>query len=222
MPALPGLRSAELFAAWEKWCAAEGEDHGTQTAFTLTLKKLGYDTVKDKGGAKWRGIDLAAGRSQRSFASRSFCCSVRVHERSAKGTRHGRVPVPSSVTVRHPLPCPPDRCRWAAGEPGKTDGDGFDGSTASLPTRVGGQPIDPSNPSPQPPEEARADHRSPPQPPQPGGDAVVSGDESGPSQDDGGKVPSYPASLKGDKFGSGKPCLQTPWPEGTTGDEAQH
>ena len=40
--------------------------------------------------------------------------------------------------------------------------------------------------------------------------------------DDGGKVPSYPASLKGDKFGSGKPCLQTPWPEGTTGDEAQH
>jgi phage/plasmid-associated DNA primase len=87
------VRSAELFAAWSKWCAAEGEDHGTQTAFTLTLKKLGYDTVRDKGGAKWRGISLAA-------------------------------------------------------EPDETGGDGFDGSTASLPARVGGQPDRPSHPSP--------------------------------------------------------------------------
>lgn len=54
------VRSSELFAAWSKWCAAEGEDHGTQTAFTLALKKLGYDTTRDKGGAKWQGIGLAA------------------------------------------------------------------------------------------------------------------------------------------------------------------
>jgi putative DNA primase/helicase len=53
------VRSSELFAAWSKWCASEGEDHGTQTAFTLALKKLGYNTSRDRGGAKWHGIGLA-------------------------------------------------------------------------------------------------------------------------------------------------------------------
>jgi hypothetical protein len=56
---------------------------------------------------------------------------------------------------------------------------------------------------PQHPENARADHRSSPQPPQQGGDAVVavmSGDESGPSQDsqheknrDGAELPACTA-----------------------------
>lgn len=38
---------------------------------------------------------------------------------------------------------------------------------------------------PADPEKARADHRSPPQAPQPGGDAVMSGDVNGPTQDGG-------------------------------------
>ena len=31
------VRSSELFAAWSKWCAGEGEDPGTQTAFSTEL-----------------------------------------------------------------------------------------------------------------------------------------------------------------------------------------
>jgi hypothetical protein len=50
---------------------------------------------------------------------------------------------------------------------------------------------------------------------------VVSGDESGPSQDDGGKVPSYPASLKQSIAETRRKLFADPWPEGTTGDEAQ-
>jgi len=53
--------SSELFTAWSKWCADEGEDPGTHTAFALALTNRGYDNKsKDRAGRKrWTGIGLA-------------------------------------------------------------------------------------------------------------------------------------------------------------------
>ena len=53
-------RSAELFAAWSKWCAEEGEEHGTQTAFSLALVNRGFDKRHYEFGKVWDGIGLAS------------------------------------------------------------------------------------------------------------------------------------------------------------------
>ena len=53
--------SSELFTAWCAWCAAEGEEHGTQTAFARDLQNRGLDKYKDgHGRMRWKGIGLAA------------------------------------------------------------------------------------------------------------------------------------------------------------------
>ena len=52
------VQSARLFAAWSKWCAEEGEDHGTQTAFSLALTNRGFDSGHRRIGTVWTGIDL--------------------------------------------------------------------------------------------------------------------------------------------------------------------
>jgi putative DNA primase/helicase len=53
--------SAELFAAWSKWCARENEEAGTQTAFSNALTNRGLDKTKDgRGRMRWRSIRLAA------------------------------------------------------------------------------------------------------------------------------------------------------------------
>lgn len=60
----PGLSagSSDLFTAWAKWCADEGEDPGTQTAFAATLQNKGFEKTKDRTGRmRWRGLGLAAG-----------------------------------------------------------------------------------------------------------------------------------------------------------------
>jgi putative DNA primase/helicase len=54
------VRSAELFAAWCEWCKAEGEDHGTQTAFSLALSRLGHAKRVTNAGKFWDGLALAA------------------------------------------------------------------------------------------------------------------------------------------------------------------
>lgn len=54
------IRSSDLFAAWCKWCATEGEDHGTQKAFTTALQNKGYDTRRTNVGAVWQGLGLYA------------------------------------------------------------------------------------------------------------------------------------------------------------------
>jgi putative DNA primase/helicase len=54
------IRSAELFAAWGRWCANEGEDPGTQTAFSTVLQNRGYDKRSTNRGKVWDGIALAA------------------------------------------------------------------------------------------------------------------------------------------------------------------
>jgi phage/plasmid-associated DNA primase len=52
--------STDLFTAWSKWCADEGEDPGTQTAFATALQNKGLDKTKDRTGRmRWRGIGLA-------------------------------------------------------------------------------------------------------------------------------------------------------------------
>lgn len=53
--------STELFKAWESWCASEGEEPGTQKAFSTALENKGFDKSKDGAGRmRWRGIGLAA------------------------------------------------------------------------------------------------------------------------------------------------------------------
>jgi len=52
------VRSSELFAAWSKWCAAEGVETGTNKALTEALQNRGYDTKHTNIGAVWRGLGL--------------------------------------------------------------------------------------------------------------------------------------------------------------------
>lgn len=52
--------SSELFAAWSRWCAAEGEDAGNQTAFAIRLQNKGMDNYTSSGRRRWRGVGLAA------------------------------------------------------------------------------------------------------------------------------------------------------------------
>lgn len=54
------VRSSDLFAAWSKWCADEGEDAGTQTAFSLALTNRGYDKEARASGNFWVGLGLAS------------------------------------------------------------------------------------------------------------------------------------------------------------------
>ncbi len=49
-------RSAGLFRTWCRWCEDEGEEHGTQTAFSNELANRGFDKEKTRTGALWRGI----------------------------------------------------------------------------------------------------------------------------------------------------------------------
>jgi putative DNA primase/helicase len=58
------VQSSELFAAWQKWCAGEGEDPGSQTAFSTTLVNLGYDKHATNTGKVWKGLGLAAEDSE--------------------------------------------------------------------------------------------------------------------------------------------------------------
>jgi putative DNA primase/helicase len=53
------VRSSELFAAWQKWCAGEGEDPGTQTAFSTILTNMGFDKKHTEIGKFWTGLGLA-------------------------------------------------------------------------------------------------------------------------------------------------------------------
>ena len=54
----PGKHYASqlLFNAWRNWCEAEGEEAGTQKAFTLELLRRGFDKKKTPDGAVWQGI----------------------------------------------------------------------------------------------------------------------------------------------------------------------
>jgi putative DNA primase/helicase len=52
------VQSARLFAAWSKWCAEEGEEHGTQTVFSAELSKRGFDSAHRRIGTVWMRIDL--------------------------------------------------------------------------------------------------------------------------------------------------------------------
>lgn len=52
------VRSAELFAAWQKWCAVNGEEAATQKAFTEELGRRGFSKTKSDGRMVWHGFTL--------------------------------------------------------------------------------------------------------------------------------------------------------------------
>jgi putative DNA primase/helicase len=56
------VQSADLFSAWSKWCAEEGEDAGTQTAFSLALTNRGFDKRPTNAGKIWHGLALSGGQ----------------------------------------------------------------------------------------------------------------------------------------------------------------
>lgn len=53
------VKSSELFAAWSKWCADEGEDPGSQTAFSTAITNRGYDKKHTDTGKFWQGLGLS-------------------------------------------------------------------------------------------------------------------------------------------------------------------
>ena len=52
------VKSSDLFTAWQKWCAAESEDAGTQTAFSNELTNRGYDKERENSGMFWQRLGL--------------------------------------------------------------------------------------------------------------------------------------------------------------------
>ena len=50
--------SSDLFAAWSKWCAEEGEEPGSATAFATMLQNKGFDNYTSSGRRRWRGVGL--------------------------------------------------------------------------------------------------------------------------------------------------------------------
>jgi putative DNA primase/helicase len=50
--------SSELFAAWSAWCKDEGEEPGTQTAFSAALTNRGFDNYTSNGRRRWRSLGL--------------------------------------------------------------------------------------------------------------------------------------------------------------------
>jgi putative DNA primase/helicase len=54
------VRSAELFNAWVAWCKVEGEESGTNKAFSTMLEAKGYDKRPTNVGAVWLKLGLAA------------------------------------------------------------------------------------------------------------------------------------------------------------------
>ena len=52
--------STELFAAWSKWCAREGVDPGTATAFATLLQNKGFENYTYSGRRRWRSLSLIA------------------------------------------------------------------------------------------------------------------------------------------------------------------
>jgi len=53
------VRSSDLFAAWSRWCTAEGEEGGTNKAFTSALLNRGFDKRTTNVGVVWDGLGLA-------------------------------------------------------------------------------------------------------------------------------------------------------------------
>jgi putative DNA primase/helicase len=58
------VRSSELFSAWSKWCANEGEESGTNKAFTEALQIRSFTTRRTNVGVMWSGLGLAAEASE--------------------------------------------------------------------------------------------------------------------------------------------------------------
>jgi putative DNA primase/helicase len=54
-------RSSDLFAEYQKWCAGEGEDAGTNKAFSTALEMKGFDKKRTETGAFWKGLSILAG-----------------------------------------------------------------------------------------------------------------------------------------------------------------
>jgi putative DNA primase/helicase len=52
------VRSAELFGAWQKWCASESEEPGSQVTFSNELLNRGFDKHTKNTGAFWKGLGL--------------------------------------------------------------------------------------------------------------------------------------------------------------------
>jgi putative DNA primase/helicase len=50
--------STDLFAAWSKWCAREGIEPGTATAFAALLQSKGFDNYTSGGRRRWRSLTL--------------------------------------------------------------------------------------------------------------------------------------------------------------------
>lgn len=56
-------QSSKLFAEWSAWCTQEGEQPGTNKAFTTALQERGFDTERTRTGMVWRGLGMTVGES---------------------------------------------------------------------------------------------------------------------------------------------------------------
>jgi putative DNA primase/helicase len=54
------VRSSDLFADYQKWCATEGEEAGSNKALSQALETKGFDKKKTDTGAFWKGLSLVA------------------------------------------------------------------------------------------------------------------------------------------------------------------
>jgi putative DNA primase/helicase len=56
--------SGKLFATWQKWCLANGEEAATQRAFSDEMGRRGFQKHKSDGRMLWKGFTLLASENE--------------------------------------------------------------------------------------------------------------------------------------------------------------
>ena len=62
------VKASELFAEWKKWCVANGEEPGSQKAFSEELTRRGCQKRKSHGQMTWIGFMLVSGQDDPPWA----------------------------------------------------------------------------------------------------------------------------------------------------------
>lgn len=86
--------SSQVFAEWQKWCAATGEEPGTQKAFSDELTSRGYQKSKSHGQMTWKGFMLVTSEND-NRGREGEGLPVDPHARARMGAHTDDPPPPS-------------------------------------------------------------------------------------------------------------------------------
>jgi len=64
--------SSDVFRSWQQWCTVNGEEPGTQRAFSEEMIMRGYQKSKSHGKIVWKGIMLMTSENETSGETRGW------------------------------------------------------------------------------------------------------------------------------------------------------